>query len=544
MDSLIFSSLSNDHTEYLDIKNNINQTINLKNIASSLIEKITLEKKDINIKIDILNNKIKKYQSLYEKYNKNTEKTLFNIDNLIGKYDDESITKLILKKDNMLSIITLIDIKIKNYKNLDSCKKQNFENKKKILDEITNKKIENIKLIDTFDNYQEVKSKSIIDLNNLEEIENERDNSSSQISQLLSIIENNEEMASKLKEKTITIEKSILELKSFTNIKNFKNTKEQILMYKKEINDCKNKIGILERIKVIAPNKNVDDHHELESLLLKKSNLEKKICDPSFENSKIKLELSLVSKNINSLKFLLKKKNKDNKINSNIFNEENIDKINQEKDKINRYDNEILRLKTEISNNENELNDKLINLEKNKQHIQKLFLDNSNYRNKIDKLKNDLQILNKKILEQKKIVLKNKIKNKEIDGKDITLDSILDNLMKLEEKKIDIELKITIDYKKKIVDLEEIKIDMVNKINQINYNMLILDSNVSNRNINKDILEFEKRNIAKNTENKCLDILSKINDNKNQVFRLDESLNKLLNEEELLKKKIGVIDMF
>jgi hypothetical protein len=291
MDSLIFSSLSNDHTEYLDIKNNINQTINLKNIASSLIEKITLEKKDINIKIDILNNKIKKYQSLYEKYNKNTEKTLFNIDNLIGKYDDESITKLILKKDNMLSIITLIDNKIKDYKNLDSCKKQNFENKKKILDEITNKKIENIKLIDTFDNYQEVKSKSIIDLNNLEEIENERDNSSSQISQLLSIIENNEEMASKLKEKTITIEKSILELKSFTNIKIFKNTKEQILMYKKEINDCKNKIGILERIKVIAPNKNVDDHHELESLLLKKSNLEKKICDPSFENSKIKLKL-------------------------------------------------------------------------------------------------------------------------------------------------------------------------------------------------------------------------------------------------------------
>ena len=98
----------------------------------SLLEKIILDKKSINTKIDILNNKIKKYKSLYEKYNKNTEKTLFKIDNLIGKYDDESITKLILKRDNITSIISLIDNKILEYKNLDLSKNHNFENKKKI----------------------------------------------------------------------------------------------------------------------------------------------------------------------------------------------------------------------------------------------------------------------------------------------------------------------------------------------------------------------------------------------------------------------------
>ena len=81
----------------------------------------------------------------------------------------------------------------------------------------------------------------------------------------------------------------------------------------------------------------------------------------------------MVSKNINSLKFLQKKKNKENKINRNIFNEETASKINQEKDKINRYENEILSLKTEISNNENELNNKLISLEKQTMHSKIMF---------------------------------------------------------------------------------------------------------------------------------------------------------------------------
>ena len=271
MDFLIYSSVSNDHTEYLDIKNTINKTIDFKNIGLSLLEKIILDKKSINTKIDILNNKIKKYKSLYEKYNKNTEKTLFKIDNLIGKYDDESITKLILKRDNITSIISLIDNKILEYKNLDLSKNHNFENKKKknkkkILDEIAIKKIENIKLIDTFDNYLETKSKSITDLNNLEELENDKEKLSLQITRLLSIIENNEEIVSKLKQKTITIEKNILNLKSFDNIKNFKDTKGKILMYKNEINDSKNKIEILEKVNVISPNKDLNDNYELNSL--------------------------------------------------------------------------------------------------------------------------------------------------------------------------------------------------------------------------------------------------------------------------------------
>ena len=121
-------------------------------------------------------------------------------------------------------------------------------------------------MIDTFDNYLETKSKSITDLNNLEELENDKEKLSLQITRLLSIIENNEEIVSKLKQKTITIEKNILNLKSFDNIKNFKDTKGKILMYKNEINDSKNKIEILEKVNVISPNKDLNDNYELNSL--------------------------------------------------------------------------------------------------------------------------------------------------------------------------------------------------------------------------------------------------------------------------------------
>jgi len=547
MDLLILSSLSNNSTSYIELKNKVNKTIDIKNMGLALRQKIILEKKNIHTKIDILENKIDRYKILYKKYNKNTEKSLFNIEKLISKYDTNCITKLILKRDNMVSILVLIDNKIKEYKVLDKNKITNLEKKKQILDKINDKKIENIMLIDHYDKYENINSKNITDLNILEELETDKDNITLQIDKLLSIINNNTEINDKLTEKNNVIENTIENLKSFSNIKNFKDIKEKILLYKNEIMKSKNKIELLNKVNIIEPVQQSADIDRLKILESKKKNLEKKIFNSKFNSSQFNTELLLIKNNINSLKFLLKRKNNEKIEASNIFSQETQLNIDQEKDKINRYENEIVRLRSELSNKDNILNNNYTNLEKNRTTILELNDTNNNYRNQIEEYKIKLKTTEDQILVYKKKKIDNEktLKdNSNICKNKITINNIVDNLIKLEIKKIDIEFKVNIDYKNKIADLETIKIDIQNNINQINYNILILESDMKYLNINKDILNIEQNKIVNNSNDKNSDIIFKINDFKKEILNLHEKLKNLNIEEKNLEQKMLVLDMF
>ena len=550
----IINLFGNYNNEILKIKNFYNMNIDKNNNIINDIIKLCDEN---NIKV---NNLFEQYKSEIKKiikfYNLNLDKNKIEINAIMKSCEEnnKNVTKLLeIFKNEMNSIVKFYNITL--YENNNEINKaiQLCDNNKKMINnlhEIYLKDMENIQKFynNIYLNSNNITLKNLDEINNIlkEQINNLNDNESK-----INIL-------TKEMKDTINILLVKLNFKEQTIIK----LNKEIITLKEEKTNSDNKNNsIINELK--------DDVNKYKNKLFKKDNIIKMHLDYQISIIASIDEISQLLSNNETI--LLKLEQKYNNDLSKFYQYYNNIILYQNKNIINKMNNSekgIDEIKILIKNNENVVDDLL-----------KMFKELSDkYFDKCCILLNSIsnQDVEKKLLENKILILEDKNKNLEIEKKQIEEENLslmnekknIENLNQLNNENIN-KLKINLDKNKtqitnlneeilKYIEQLKIKDDLINNIksekSKLNFQLkeyqnekINLNNNLENKNelinslqnnINKNnlILEsYNKKNIdllkeIKEEKNKNTSLKKEIEEKDNKINELNDKISKLFNE--------------
>ncbi|MCI5839200.1 MAG: FtsX-like permease family protein [Peptoniphilaceae bacterium] len=438
----------------LEIKEDANQKIekNQKKIDSGF-EKLDDSQKKIKENQKKLDDAKEEYENSLKEFNFQISNAYYKIDDGFLKLEDAE-----KKLSSSLNLIEENQKKLKDAKNLiDSGKKEISLSKKKLNDAQKEYELNLNRLIDSKNKIEDGKNDLKQTINDLNSKKNELQNN-------LKNIENEEKSLNENKEIIADSNKKI-----DYKIKNLKEKKESLLHLKDEINNLNLNIEKL--------NDNLKD-------------LDEKI-ENSTDNTK-KLD------ELNNLKIQ----------NSNLIDEKNMN-ISSLEDSINDNNKKIEILNDSINSSESEED-----IENFKNEIENLNKTNEDYLSKIDLLKNDLSKLenDNKILDEE---IEN-LKSKDINYLTLEKENLKNNLDDLIFKKEELQKKSPENLDSLILEIDENIINLENK--KVDFEVTLKNLLDAKEKISSSILQID------NTLN---DLNSKLENIKDSLLKVEDGFKKI-----------------